>query len=120
VRSVAIFCETRNGSNPISGANCGDVFAFGGPRRPVSATAPSVCLFATHPAKATTMTRRLVGIPSVFSPPAMEPQTPTKQPALRLRGGRRTLLRSPVLLLDVDDKVLVKYKRMLTIFFCSR
>ena len=53
----------------------------------------SVRLSATHSAMAPTMTRRRVGMPSVLSPPAIEPQTPTKQPALRLRGGRRTSLR---------------------------
>ena len=31
-----------------------------------------------------------VRLPNVLSPPAMELQTPTKHPALRLRGGRRT------------------------------
>ncbi len=29
-------------------------------------------------------------LPCVLSPPALPPQTPTKHPALRLRGGRRT------------------------------
>ena len=40
-------------------------------------------------------------VPYVLSPPALSPQTPTKHPALRLRGGRRTPLRCapfPVLL----------------------
>ena len=39
------------------------------------------------------MTIRLVGKPHVLSPPAIEPQPPTKHTVLRLRGGRRTWLR---------------------------
>ena len=94
------------GNDRLSGGNGSDRL-FGGPgadsihgdtlclRRPAPSCVRhgSVRLFATHYAMAPTMTRRRVGMPSVLSPPAIEPQIPTKQPALRLRGGRRTSLR---------------------------
>ena len=67
--------------------------------RPASATARYFAALASHHGYHTGSTP--VRFPYVLSPPAMEPQTSTKHPGLRLRGGRRTSLRCapfPVLL----------------------
>ena len=70
----------------------GDIFAFGRPR---SSCVRHACVlrYATHPVMAPTNDLTPYRMPYVSSPPAIEPQTPTKHPALRLRGGRRTPLR---------------------------
>ena len=69
-----------------------DYYAFGGPRSSCVRHA-FVLRFATHSRTATTNDSTPFRLPHVLSPPAMEQQTPTKHPALRLRGGRRTSLR---------------------------
>ena len=68
--------------------------------RPASALALHFYPRSAAP-RATTNDSTPVRLPNILSPPAMKPQTPTKHPALRLRGGRRTSLRFapfPVLL----------------------
>ena len=78
----------------------GDVFAFGSPRSSCVRHV-SVLRCASHYDMAPTNDLTPHRFPHVLSPPAMEQQTPTKHPGLRLRGGRRTPLRYapfPVLL----------------------
>ena len=64
----------------------GDKYAFGGPRRPASATA---C--AARGATAPTVTDA-GSVALCFVSTRATARTPTKHPALRLRGGRRTSL----------------------------
>ncbi len=67
----------------------GDYFAFGGPRPScVRHGIETPLRFASRHGCHTDSTP--VRLPYVLSPPAMEPQTSTKHPGLRLRGGRRT------------------------------
>ena len=74
-------------------------FAFGGPRPSAFALALHFSSRSSAP-RATTNDSTAVRLPPILSPPAMKPQTPTKHPALRLRGGRRTSLRfAPFLVL---------------------
>ena len=61
------------------------MMAFGGPRRPASATAQHYALRpSSHPDSTP------FRLPCILSPSARSAQTSTKHPALRLRGGRRT------------------------------
>ena len=87
IKCVAIFRETRR-DIPISlgSEKIGDRYAFGGPRRPASAAA---C--ATRRATAPTVTDA-GSVALCFVSTRAGARTPTKHPALRLRGGRRTSL----------------------------
>ena len=85
--SAAIFCETFWDSKSPKGAkNWRQVMPSAAHARPASAAARDE---KTPRATAPTMTVRRVGC-LIFCLRPRYAQTPTKHPALRLRGGRRT------------------------------
>src|SRR5512136_965166 len=98
-KRVAIFRDTRNGSTPISGAKNWRLPCL---RRPAPVLRPPrlALLYAKRCATGSHNDSTPVRLPYVLSPSA-QARLPTKHPALRLRGGRRTSLRFapfPVLL----------------------
>jgi hypothetical protein len=85
------FAIPEMGPSDFRSKKLATLFAYGGPRsscvRPVS-----VLRCATHSDRGYHTDSTPCRMPPILSLPALTPQTPTKQAALRLRGGRRTPL----------------------------
>ena len=88
-KRVAIFRDTRNGvPSDFGSEKLATTMPSAARARPAFVCGADTSLRSHRPLLHSDSTP--VRLPYVLSPPAMEPQTSTKHPALRLRGGRRT------------------------------
>jgi hypothetical protein len=87
-KRVAIFRDTRNGvPSDFGSEKLATTMPSAARARPAFVCGADTSLRSHRPLLHSDSTP--VRLPYVLSPPAMEPQTSTKHPALWLRGGRR-------------------------------